>query len=75
MTFNLQNLAGLFIFICGCLFLYLTAREESRIPRQPEQNRAEPFQCPICAYYYPAEKEEELSSCPRCGTINRKEDA
>lgn len=75
MIFNLQNLAGLFIFLCGCLFLYLTAREEGRIGGVPEPDSTEPLQCPICAYYYPAEKEEEFSSCPRCGTINRKEDA
>ncbi len=75
MIFNPLNIAGLFIFICGCLFLYLTAREESRVPFQPEPDNTEPFRCPICAYFYPAEKEEEFSSCPRCGTINRKEDA
>lgn len=75
MIFSPQNLAGLFLFICGCLFLYLAVREESIPPAQPEPDDTEPFRCPICGYFYPARKGEELSSCPRCGTINRKEDA
>ena len=75
MIFSFPNLAAFFIFFCGCLFLYLAVREESREAPMPESCGAEPFRCSICAYIYMVEKGEEFSSCPRCGTINRPEDA
>ncbi len=75
MIFNLPNLAGVFLFFSGCLFLYLIIREENAAVRLPEPGGEEPFRCPICTYLYPADKGAEFSTCPRCGTINKQEDA
>jgi hypothetical protein len=72
MIFNLINLSGFFIFACASFFLYLTIREESFEAGENELDRTQPFRCPICAYIYVVGKEEEFSSCPRCGTINKK---
>ncbi len=72
---GVSDAAGLLIFFCGCFFAYLTLREESRAVRLPKTDRTRPFQCPICAYVYADEKQEDLSCCPRCATINRRQDA
>lgn len=75
MIFEVSTLAGAAIFFCGCLFIYLQIMEESRSRQPPESDRSRPFRCPICTYIYAVDKRDDLSSCPRCGTINKKEEA
>ncbi len=75
MTFNLAVLMALVVFASGCSFIYLLIREEGRFKPDQQANDREPFRCPICAYIYVFDKGEELSTCPRCSTINKRGDS
>ncbi len=75
MSPTLPNLLAMIMFFAGALFLYLTVKEESGKSSGADHNEAVPFRCPICAYIYASWKDDAMSSCPRCGTINREEDA
>jgi hypothetical protein len=73
--FTLPNIAGFFIFFCGCLFLYLDIREEGKKGAPESEFNQDPFRCPICACIYTVERGKDLFLCPRCGTINAEGDA
>ncbi len=75
MSLTLPDLLAMIVFLAGSLFLYLTVKEESGKSAAAEHSAATPFRCPICAYIYASWKDGAMSSCPRCGTINREEDA
>ena len=62
----------LFILICAVLLVWLLAKV------QKDQNLSlDPkfiWFCSICTYTYINTKEESISSCPRCGSYNKRQD-
>lgn len=70
---SLTFVVGLQILIFGCVFLFLWIRTEGKKSvRIPEFKKEDIWRCPICTYVYVETEHEELSTCPRCGSINRK---
>ncbi len=68
-----MDITGFFLLLSGCIFLYLTVKEENAPGIRSSVDKAQPFRCPICTYIYIFREEEEFSSCPRCGTLNKKQ--
>ena len=66
--------AGLQILIVGCIFLFMWIRAEGRRNvRIPEIKRENIWRCSICTYVYVDSGKDELSTCPRCTSINKRQ--
>lgn len=75
MGITLAELMGAVVLASGCLFIYLWIKEEGNLHGGGYLDEKEVFRCPICAFIYVIDAGEELSSCPRCSTINESDDA
>jgi uncharacterized paraquat-inducible protein A len=72
---NIAFIAGLQILIVGCIFLFMWIRVEGRRnARIPELKSEDIWRCSICTYVYVDAGEDELSTCPRCSSINKRRD-
>lgn len=55
------------------LFAWIFFEYKFKVKRvNPEQKKT--CRCPICAYVYIYDSEEDFSRCPRCDSINKKEE-
>ena len=66
--------SGKFIFgiIILMLFAWIFFEYKVKVKRvNPEQKKT--CRCPICAYVYIYDSEEDFSRCPRCSSINKSE--
>ncbi len=68
---SFTSIVGFHLLTVCCILLFLWIRTEGRksIPSLETENI---WHCTICTYVY-IDAEDELSTCPRCGSINKKE--
>ena len=73
----LQNsitcVTGLQVLIISSILLFLWIRAEAGRNVNIRELKAENFcRCPICACVYIDTEKNELSTCPRCQSINKR---
>ena len=68
---SITYIVGLQILVIGCVFLFLWIHAEGRERKLPTLNAEDLYRCPICTHVYVDRKHDELSTCPRCGSINK----
>ena len=73
---NFSVLIGLYLFpsIVVIVFFWVKAESRKRQGVLPESSKFS-YRCPICAYIYIDSSKSSYSRCPRCNSLNIREEA